>query len=58
MPANKFARNEYREFFQHRDSSRRHRPDRRSKMAWMGFHAMAGGLLAAYMTASLAGFLL
>jgi CNT family concentrative nucleoside transporter len=33
-------------------------PERRSEMARMGFRAMAGGLLAAYMTASLAGFLL
>jgi CNT family concentrative nucleoside transporter len=33
-------------------------PERRSEMAKLGFRAMAGGLLAAYMTASLAGFLL
>ena len=33
-------------------------PERRSEMAKVGFRAMAGGLLAAYMTASLAGFLL
>jgi concentrative nucleoside transporter, CNT family len=33
-------------------------PERRSEMAKMGFRAMVGGLLAAYMTASLAGFLL
>jgi len=33
-------------------------PERRSEMAKIGFRAMIGGLLAAYMTASLAGFLL
>jgi CNT family concentrative nucleoside transporter len=33
-------------------------PERRSEMAKVGFRAMIGGLLAAYMTASLAGFLL
>lgn len=33
-------------------------PERRSEMAKVGFRAMMGGLLAAYMTASLAGFLL
>jgi CNT family concentrative nucleoside transporter len=33
-------------------------PERRSEMARIGFRAMCGGLLAAYMTASLAGFLL
>jgi CNT family concentrative nucleoside transporter len=33
-------------------------PERRGEMAKVGFHAMIGGLLAAYMTASLAGFLL
>jgi len=33
-------------------------PERRSEMAKLGFRAMVGGLLAAYMTASLAGFLL
>ena len=33
-------------------------PERRSEMAKMGFRAMIGGLLAAYMTASLAGLLL
>ncbi len=33
-------------------------PERRSEMAKIGFRAMLGGLLAAYMTASLAGFLL
>jgi concentrative nucleoside transporter, CNT family len=33
-------------------------PERRSEMAKMGFRAMVGGLLAAYMTACLAGFLL
>jgi CNT family concentrative nucleoside transporter len=33
-------------------------PERRSEMAQMGFRAMIGGLLAAYMTACLAGFLL
>jgi CNT family concentrative nucleoside transporter len=33
-------------------------PERRSEMARVGFRAMIGGLLAAYMTASLAGFLL
>jgi len=33
-------------------------PERRSEMARFGFRAMVGGLLAAYMTASLAGFLL
>jgi CNT family concentrative nucleoside transporter len=33
-------------------------PERRSEMAKIGFRAMVGGLLAAYMTASLAGFLL
>jgi CNT family concentrative nucleoside transporter len=33
-------------------------PERRSEMAKVGFRAMVGGLLAAYMTASLAGFLL
>ena len=33
-------------------------PERRSEMAQVGFRAMLGGLLAAYMTASLAGFLL
>ncbi len=33
-------------------------PERRSEMAKMGFRAMIGGLLAAYMTACLAGFLL
>jgi CNT family concentrative nucleoside transporter len=33
-------------------------PERRSEMARLGFRAMVGGLLAAYMTASLAGFLL
>ncbi len=33
-------------------------PERRSEMAKLGFRAMLGGLLAAYMTASLAGFLL
>ena len=33
-------------------------PERRSEMAKMGFRAMIGGLLAAYMTASLAGVLL
>lgn len=33
-------------------------PERRSEMARVGFRAMVGGLLAAYMTASLAGFLL
>ncbi len=33
-------------------------PERRSEMAKLGFRAMAGGLLAAYMTACLAGFLL
>jgi CNT family concentrative nucleoside transporter len=33
-------------------------PERRSEMAQLGFRAMIGGLLAAYMTASLAGFLL
>src|SRR5271170_5165068 len=32
-------------------------PERRSEMAKIGFRAMIGGLLAAYMTASLAGFL-
>jgi CNT family concentrative nucleoside transporter len=33
-------------------------PERRSEMAKLGFRAMLGGLLAAYMTACLAGFLL
>jgi CNT family concentrative nucleoside transporter len=33
-------------------------PERRGEMANVGFRAMIGGLLAAYMTASLAGFLL
>jgi len=33
-------------------------PERRSEMAKIGLRAMCGGLLAAYMTASLAGFLL
>jgi CNT family concentrative nucleoside transporter len=33
-------------------------PERRSEMAQLGFRAMIGGLLAAYMTACLAGFLL
>jgi len=33
-------------------------PERRSEMAALGFRAMIGGLLAAYMTACLAGFLL
>jgi CNT family concentrative nucleoside transporter len=33
-------------------------PERRSEMAQIGFRAMIGGLLAAYMTACLAGFLL
>jgi CNT family concentrative nucleoside transporter len=33
-------------------------PERRGEMAKLGFRAMVGGLLAAYMTASLAGFLL
>jgi concentrative nucleoside transporter, CNT family len=33
-------------------------PERRSEMARFGFRAMLGGLLAAYMTASLAGLLL
>jgi len=33
-------------------------PERRSEMAKLGLRAMFGGLLAAYMTASLAGFLL
>ena len=33
-------------------------PERRSEMAKVGLRAMVGGLLAAYMTASLAGFLL
>jgi CNT family concentrative nucleoside transporter len=33
-------------------------PERRSEMAKVGLRAMAGGLLAAYMTASLAGLLL
>ena len=33
-------------------------PERRSEMARVGLRAMIGGLLAAYMTASLAGFLL
>jgi CNT family concentrative nucleoside transporter len=33
-------------------------PERRGEMAKVGFRAMVGGLLAAYMTASLAGFLL
>jgi CNT family concentrative nucleoside transporter len=33
-------------------------PERRSEMARLGFRAMVGGLLAAYMTASLAGLLL
>lgn len=33
-------------------------PERRSEMAKLGFRAMAGGLLAAYMTACLAGVLL
>jgi len=33
-------------------------PERRSEMAKVGIRAMIGGLLAAYMTASLAGFLL
>ncbi|MDR3377344.1 MAG: nucleoside transporter C-terminal domain-containing protein, partial [Verrucomicrobiae bacterium] len=33
-------------------------PERRGEMARVGFRAMIGGLLAAYMTASLAGFLL
>ena len=33
-------------------------PERRSEMAKVGFRAMIGGLLAAYMTASLAGVLL
>src|SRR5277367_4931976 len=33
-------------------------PERRSEMARLGFRAMVGGLLAAYMTACLAGFLL
>lgn len=33
-------------------------PERRSEMAKFGFRAMVGGLLAAYMTASLAGLLL
>jgi len=33
-------------------------PERRSEMAKVGFRAMFGGLLAAYMTPSLAGFLL
>jgi CNT family concentrative nucleoside transporter len=33
-------------------------PERRSEMAKLGFRAMIGGLLAAYMTASLAGVLL
>ena len=33
-------------------------PERRSEMAKIGLRAMAGGLLAAYMTASLAGLLL
>jgi CNT family concentrative nucleoside transporter len=31
-------------------------PERRSEMAKMSFRAMVGGLLAAYMTASLAEF--
>ena len=33
-------------------------PERRSEMAKVGLRAMIGGLLAAYMTACLAGFLL
>jgi CNT family concentrative nucleoside transporter len=33
-------------------------PERRSEMATLGFRAMIGGLLAAYMTASLAGLLI
>jgi CNT family concentrative nucleoside transporter len=33
-------------------------PERRGEMAKIGFRAMLGGLLAAYMTACLAGFLL
>ena len=33
-------------------------PERRSEMAKIGFRAMCGGLLAAYMTACLAGILL
>jgi len=33
-------------------------PERHSEMAKLGFRAMVGGLLASYMTASLAGFLL
>jgi concentrative nucleoside transporter, CNT family len=33
-------------------------PERRSEMAKVGFRALLAGLLAAYMTASLAGFLL
>jgi len=33
-------------------------PERRGEMAKLGFRAMVGGLLAAYMTACLAGFLL
>ena len=33
-------------------------PERRGEMAGLGFRAMIGGLLAAYMTACLAGFLL
>jgi concentrative nucleoside transporter, CNT family len=33
-------------------------PERRVEMARLGFRAMIGGLLAAYMTACLAGFLL
>jgi CNT family concentrative nucleoside transporter len=33
-------------------------PERRGEMAKLGFRAMIGGLLAAYMTACLAGFLL
>jgi CNT family concentrative nucleoside transporter len=33
-------------------------PERRGEMAKVGIRAMIGGLLAAYMTASLAGFLL
>jgi CNT family concentrative nucleoside transporter len=33
-------------------------PERRGEMAKIGFRAMIGGLLAAYMTASLAGFLI
>jgi len=33
-------------------------PERRSEMAKVGFRAMLGGLLASYMTATIAGILL